>query len=653
MSEPKQPAAATGPATARAADRTAGTPEASAMVRRPGPWLASIIAVFCVAAAVSHIYWLGISAPGLLNLRAFHLLIPLVLVPLLYAGWQGAAGRVHWSDLILIALGVAATLYVIIEGPAMAFRYGVRPTAEDLIFGSVMILLILELTRRTVGWALVIIIAILFAYALWGAYAPGFLVNRSFSWRRVVSFLFSTDGIYGIPIGVSSTYIYLFILFGAMLQRSRAGDFYMNLSYSVAGRSRGGPAKVSIFASALMGTVSGTGIGNVVTTGSLTIPLMKRAGFRPVFAGAVESVASTGGQIMPPIMGAGAFLMAEFVRVPYGTIIIAAFLPALLYFLSVYIMVDLEAARRGLRGSRREDLPRAWAVLRAWGHLLLPIVVLVWMLAVENVSPIRAALFSMGTLLIVSWIRQESRLGPRRLVETAVQGTKGSLEVIVSCAAAGLIMGLFQMTGTGLRLSGWVEAISGGSMLLALVMTMIVTIILSMGLPTTAAYIVSAAVLAPALNDLGVGLLQAHLFIFYFACMSGITPPVALVAIPAASIAGANSFQVGLKAFQLALAGFVIPYMVVFSPELLMQGSWPMVAKAAVTAMIGVWALAVSMSGHALGSPVQVAQRALFLLGGLSLIFASWHSDLAGLGLLIAAVGLHLWRPGKAEEVKP
>jgi TRAP transporter 4TM/12TM fusion protein len=625
--------------------------ERATVVRKPGPWLSALVAGFCILAALAHIYWLGVSAPGLLNLRAFHLLIPLILVPLLFAGWPGAAARVHWSDVILIALGIAATAYVIVEGPRMMFRYGVRPTTEDLIFGTILILLILELTRRTVGWALVIIVLVLLAYALWGAYAPGFLVNRSFSWRRVVSFLFSTDGIYGIPIGVSSTYIYLFVLFGAMLQHSRAGDFYMNLSYSVAGRARGGPAKVSIFASALMGTVSGTGIGNVVTTGALTIPLMKRAGFRPVFAGAVEAVASTGGQIMPPIMGAGAFLMAEFVRVPYGTIIIAAFFPALLYFISVYIIVDLEAARRGLRGSRKEDLPRAGEVLRAWGHLLLPIFVLIWMLAVENVSPIRAALFAMGTLLIVSWIRQESRLGLKRLTETAVQGTKGSLEVIISCAAAGLIMGLFQLTGTGLRLSGWVESISGGSMLLALVMTMIVTIILSMGLPTTAAYIVSAAVLAPALNDLGVGLLQAHLFIFYFACMSGITPPVALVAIPAGSIAGANPFSVGVKAFQIALAGFIIPYMIVFSPELMLQGTWPLIVKATITALIGVWALAVAMAGFFLGHPVQWPQRLLFLAGSISLIFAGWQSDLAGVAILGIAVVLHRARPGRATGV--
>lgn len=628
-----------------------GGDEQLRMVRPQGPRLATAVAMFSVLAAVAHLYWLGVHSPGVFTLRAAHLLIPILLVPLIYPGWRGAVGRVHWSDLLLMAGGIASTAYVLIEGPQMIYRYGVMPTSADLLFGAMMMLIVLEMTRRAVGWALVIIVLVLLAYALFGAYAPGILVNRSFSWQRVVSFLFSMDGLYGIPMGVSSTYIYLFVLFGAMLQFSRAGEFYMNLSYSLAGRARGGPAKVSIFASALMGTVSGTGIGNVVTTGALTIPLMKRAGFRPIFAGAVEAVASTGGQIMPPIMGAGAFLMAEFVRVPYGDIIVAAALPALLYFLSVYLIVDLEAARLGMRGAARKDLPRAGQVLRQWGHLALPVVVLVYMLAVENVSPIRAALFAMGTLLIVSWARVESRLTPGRLVQTAVTGTKGSLEVIVSCAAAGLIMGLLQMTGVGLRLSAWVATLSGGSTLVALVLTMIVTIVLSMGLPTTAAYIVTASVMAAALNDMGVGLLQAHFFIFYFACLSGITPPVALVAIPAGSIAGANPFAVGVKAFQLALAGFIIPYMIVYAPELILQGTPGGIALTMVTATAGIWALAVAVIGHLMGAALSTALRTLAAVGALLLIFHGLVTDLAGVGLIaLVILGQRLRTRGGATD---
>lgn len=628
--------------TAHAPQEPMSDTERPTLQRETGNRLAVAISIFSLVVAAAHLYWLGVQSPGVLNLRAYHLLIPIVLVPLLYAGWNSARQRVHWSDVLLMAAGIASTVYVVVEGPNMIFRYGVMPTTWDLLAGATIMLVVLELTRRTVGWALVIIVLLLLLYSLFGSYAPGIFVNRSFSWERVVSFLFSMDGLYGIPLGVSSTYIYLFILFGAMLQFSKAGDFYIDLAYSIAGRSRGGPAKVSIFASALMGTVSGTGIGNVVTTGPLTIPLMKRAGFRPVFAGAVEAVASTGGQIMPPIMGAGAFLMAEFVRIPYGEIVIAAILPAFLYFLSVYLIVDLEAAKQGLKGLKSEELPSALAVLKQWGHLLLPIAVLVYMLAVENVSPIRAALYSMGTLLIVSWLRVESRLSPKRIVDIAVSGTKGSLEVIVSCAAAGLIMGLFQLTGTGLRLSAWVATISGGHALLALVLTMVVTIIVSMGLPTTAAYIISAAVLAPALNDLGIGLLQAHFFIFYFACMSGITPPVALVAIPAGSIAGANPWWVGVKAFQLALAGFIIPYMFVLSPHLLLQGEPLNIAIALITAMVGVWALAVALIGFLFGGSLHFVLRVLMGLGALGLIFSGWRTDLGGLIVIGLVLAVHV-----------
>jgi TRAP transporter 4TM/12TM fusion protein len=638
------------PATAGAATSAGNAPGLDpeepqvSRAARLGRFGAIFVSVFCVAAAGFHVYSLGVQHPGILNLRALHLLVALVLVPLLYGGWRAARDRFHWSDLILIAGGLASTIYVIIEGPQMVWRYGVSPTELDLLFGGLLIVLILEITRRTVGWPLVIVVLVLLLYALFGSHFPGILQTRSFSLRRSISFLFSLDGIYGIPIGVSSTYIYLFILFGAMLRFSRAGDFYMNLAYSVAGRSRGGPAKVSIFASALFGTISGTGIANVVTTGALTIPLMKRAGFKATFAGAVESVASTGGQIMPPIMGAGAFLMAEFIRIPYGDIVIAAILPALLFFVSVYLIVDIEATRSGLRGLKASELPKVVDVMRRWGHLSVPILVLLYMLIVENVSPIRAALFAMGTILIVSWIRQETRLGALRLINTAVEGTKGTLEVIASCAAAGLITGLIQLTGLGLRLSSWLAGFADGNLIFALVLTMIVTIILSMGLPTTAAYIVSAAVLAPALVALGISPLQAHFFIFYFACLSGITPPVALVAIPAGSIAGANTFAVSLKAFQLALTAFMIPYFFVYSPELLLQGTFGVVALATISGLVGVWGLANALGGYTMRAPIAWTSRLLLGAGALVLIAPGLTSDAIGLSVMAVALALHRQR---------
>ncbi len=601
-----------------------------------GIW-AQLVTVIAVGAAIFHVYSLGISSPGVQNLRAIHLLLAFLLVPLLYAGWKGARGRVNAVDILLVAVGIACTAYYVIEGPNMVWRYGVAPTPYDVIFGGLSILMILEVTRRALGWSLVVIIALFLIYALYGAYFPGPLVSRSFSLQRTISFLFSIDGIYGIPLGVSSTYVYLFILFGAMLRLSRAGDFYMDLAYALAGRARGGPAKVAIFSSALFGTISGTGIANVVTTGTMTIPLMIRSGLQPRFAAAVEAVASTGGQFMPPVMGAGAFLMAEFVRIPYGSIVIAATLPALLFFLSIYLIVDIQAARQGLKGLPAEQLPKFAAVMKQWGHLGLPILVLVYFLVVEGSSPIRAALYSMGATLIVSWFRVESRLGPRRLLEAARDGSTGALEVITACAAAGIIVGLFSLTGVGLRMSGLVVQFSHGIVLIALILTAVITIILSMGLPATAAYIVSAAVIVAPLTEMGVDPLAAHLFIFYFACLSGITPPVALVAFPAGSIAGVNPVAVGLKAFQMALVAFIIPFMFAYAPELLLRGAWYNIVLVVITGTIGVWAFASAMGGWLLGAVLAWPIRLAMGAGAFSLIFPGLVTDAMGLSLVLGS----------------
>lgn len=610
-----------------------------------GP-VVTLVTLVSIAAAIFHIYALGISSPGVMNLRGLHLLLAFILVPLLYAGWAGSRGKPHWMDYGLVLCGIAATSYFLIEGPNMMWRYGVAPTPYDLLFGGLTIMLILETTRRAIGWPLVIIVVLMILYALFGEMAPGLLQSRSFSLRRVVSFLFSMDGIYGIPLGVSSTYVYLFILFGALLQLSRTGDFYMNLAYSVAGRTRGGPAKVSVFASALFGTISGSGIANVVTTGTMTIPLMKRAGFKPLFAAAVESVSSTGGQLIPPIMGAGAFLMAEFTGIPYSSIVIAATLPALLFFMSVFLIVDIESAKQGMKGMKKSELPRWLDVMREWGHLSIPLLVLVYMLIIEGSSPIRAVLFAMGTTFIVSWLRVQSRLGWRRLIEAAVRGSQGALEVIVACASAGIIVGLFSLTGIGVRLSSVVLTMSDGIVLVALLLSAVVTIILSMGLPATAAYIVAASVIPGALTDLGVSALSAHLFIFYFACLSGITPPVALVAFPAGSIAGVNPFSVGILAFRLAIVAFMIPFMFVYAPALLMDGTLPEVVIATVTAVIGIWAFAGALGGWLMGREMAVWLRIPFGIAAIVTVLPGITTDVIGLATMaIIVFWQRQWRP--------
>ena len=605
-----------------------------------GPAL--LVFITSIAAAIFHIFALGIQSPGVMNLRMLHLLLAFILVPLLYSGWKSSSEKVHWSDYVLILAGIFSTFYIFIEGDDIIWRYGVSPTILDLFFGSITILLILEITRRTMGWPLVIVVLSMMIYALFGSYFPGILQTSSFPIERMISFLYSMDGIYGIPIGVSSTYVYLFVLFGALLRLSRTGDFYMDLAYSIAGRMRGGPGQVSVISSALFGTMSGSGIANVVTTGTLTIPLMIRAGFSRVFAASVESVASTGGQFMPPVMGAGAFLMAEYARVPYPSIVVAATLPAFLFFLSVMLIVDIEAAKENLKGLKAEDLPRFLTVLRQWGHLSIPVLVLIYMLVIERSSPIRAALFAMGTTYFVSWLRVESRLSFKRLGEAAVEGSKGSLEVITACASAGLIMGLFSLTGISNHISSMVVSLSGGVMLFGLILTALVTIILSMGLPATAAYIISASMIAGALHEMGAPTLAAHLFIFYFACLSGITPPVALVAFPAGSIAGANPFSVGIRSFKLAIPAFIIPFMFVYAPPLLMQGSINDVLLSTLSAIVGIWALASALGGWLLGRTLSGFLRVPLVGGALAMIFSGIKSDIAGL-IIIIIITLIQW----------
>ncbi len=604
---------------------------------------ALIVVLTSIAGAIFHVYALGIESPGVWNLRIFHLLLAFILVPLLYAGWRGAGQHIHWTDCLMIMAGGGSAVYLIIEAQDIIWRYGVAPTGADLFFGAITILLVLEITRRTIGWPLVIVVLVLIFYSLFGNYFPSIFKTHSTSVSLMISYLYSMDGIYGIPLGVSSTYVFLFILFGAMLRLSRTGDFYMDLAYSVAGRVRGGPAQVSVLSSALFGTMSGSGIANVVTTGTLTIPLMIRARFERVFAASVESVASTGGQFMPPVMGAGAFLMAEYARVPYTNIIIAGTIPAFLFFLSVVITIDIEAAKNDLKGLNSEELPHLTSVLRRWGHLSIPILVLIYMLVIDRSSPIRAALFAMGVTFFVSWLRKESRLGLQRLKDAAISASKGSLEVITACASAGLVMGLFSLTGISLKISSMVVSLSGGVVLIALVLTALVTILLSMGLPATAAYIISASMIARALEALGIPILAAHLFIFYFACLSGLTPPVALVAFPAGSIAGANPFSVGLQAFKMALPAFIIPFMFVHAPAMLMQGTPWTVLLAVISGVIGVWAFASALNGWLLRRSLAFYLRVPLLFGALALIFAGLKSDMIGLGIIII-VSLAQWR---------
>lgn len=602
-----------------------------------GSW-AHAVTVIAVCASIYHIYALGMVAVGIWQLRVIHLMVGLTLVPLLYKARNKSPDyRPSVLDLLLVIAGIAVSIYALISEEGLVYRAGVAPTEADIVFGTILLVLVLELTRRCLGWPLVIVISAFMTYAFFAPFFPGVLRSKSYEFTRIVSEIFSLEGFYGIPIGASSTFVFLFVLFGAFLKASRVGDFIIDLAYAVAGRTRGGPAKVSIFASGLFGTIAGHAVANVATTGSFTIPLMKKTGFKPEFAGAVEAAASTGGQIMPPIMGAAAFLVADVTNIPYNQIATAAIIPAILFYFALFMMIDFEAGKDELRGLPASELPQIKSVLLRWGHLSVPIFVLLYMLLVQASSPIRAALFSTATCIVVSWIRAESRLGPGRIVEALREGALGALSVIIACGAAGVVVAIIYLTGVGLKLAAGIIALAGGNLLIALFVTMLVTLILSMGLPTVGAYIIAGVTMGPALTQMGLSVLQAHFFIFYFSCMSAVTPPVALASFPAAGIAGANPMKVGFIAWRLAITAFIVPYMFAYSPALLLQGSAGTVIWASTTAFIGVLCLAASFSGWFLVK-TSFLERSLFLIAAFSLIFTGKVTD--GIGFLSLAVGI-------------
>ena len=594
---------------------------------------AKIVSIIAIVGSLWHIYALGITATSVILLRNIHLLFGLVLIPLIYPGFKKNE-KIGVIDIFMVVLAISVSVYVFLQDHSFVLRAGVSPTTGDLIFGAIAVLLILVNTRRVLGWPLVIVTLFFMVYAKFASYFPGMFMGRDCSIPRMISYIFNIDGIYGMPIGVSSTYVVLFILFGAFLKNSGAGELYTDFSYAIAGRSKGGPAKVAVISSALFGTISGSGIANVVTTGSMTIPLMKKSGFKSEYAGAVEAVASTGGQIMPPVMGAGAFLMAEMIGVPYSNIVLAAILPALLYFLTVFFVIDLRSGKDGLVGLKPEDLPSAKKVVMEKGHLIIPLIVLLYSLIIMGTTPIKAAFLSIISCILCSWLKKSTRMGLKSILDALESGIKSSLEVIAACACAGIIMALVSLTGVGLKLSSLIIMIAGSNLFIALVLTAIIVIILGMGLPTTASYLVAAAIMAPALVKLGISPLQSHMFIFYFACLSGITPPVALTAYPAAAIACANPVTLSFVAFKMAIVGFIIPFVMAYSPAILLIGTPIEIILVVISSIIGAYAIASSTEGWN-RKTINILGRAMLIVGGVMMIVPGTYSDIIGIGIVV------------------
>lgn len=602
-------------------------------------------------------------------LRAFHLFFAMALAFLLLPARRASPlDRPSAVDLVLGTASLLPVLYIVFQFDPLLLRAGSIPEPADVVVGLLLLLLLLEATRRATGPVLPLICLLFIGYALFGQYLPQPLGHRGYSLARLTSHLFSPDGVYGIPLGASAYYVFIFILFGTFLKMAHIDRLFIDLAFGLAGRRRGGPAKISIISSSLFGTVSGSAVANVMVDGVINIPLMKSSGFPPHVAGAIEAVTSTGGQIVPPVMGAAAFLMADILGVPYAQIALAAIIPALLYYVANYWMIDFEAAKRGIMGLPRERLPALVPLLRARGYLLLPMVVLLVALMVFQYSPARAASFGILTALAIHALqialsarareperaagqpagtavppgRAAGLLERARRFLTNVAGALAEaphsiIEIAATCATAGIVVGVLSLTGLGLKFAAIVVGYSGQQLWLALVLTMIVTLILGMGMPTVAAYAMAATVAAPALVQFGVDRLAAHMFVFYFACISSYTPPVALAAYAAATLSGANAWRVGVYAVKLGIAGFVVPYMFVYGPPLLGKGSLSEIVLAVATASVGALLLSAAVQSWLLVR-AHYWERALLLGAALLLIDPGLVTDLAGATMVSAVL---------------
>ncbi len=567
--------------------------------------------------------------------RTIHLCFGLVLIYLLYPARKSwSRKKMNPLDAILAVLSVVATMYLVINYKELVTRAGMN-TPTDIVIGVIGVLLVFEATRRTVGWPMLTVALVFLAYAFLGPYMPGILAHRGVSFDELVSHLyFTTEGIFGVPMGVSSTFIFLFILFGAYLDATGLGKFFIDFANALAGWAVGGPAKVAVLSSGLMGTVSGSSVANVAGTGSFTIPMMKKLGYRPSFAGAVEAAASTGGQLMPPVMGAAAFLMAEFVGVPYIDVVKAAVIPAILYYTGIWLSVHYEAKKYGLKGTPRDELPKFGPLLKEKGHLALPLIVIVYLL-VTGYTPMRAALYAIGLTIVCACLRKNTRITFKQFVDGLISGAQSVLGVLIACASAGIIIGVVTKTGVGLKLATALLDLAGGQMLPAMFFTMITSLILGMGVPTTANYVITSTIAAPALVQMKVPVLAAHMFAFYFGIVADVTPPVALAAYAGAGIAGANPMKTGVTAAKLAIAAFVVPYIFVLAPQLLMiNATAPTILMAMVTAIIGMWGLSLAMIGFC-QHPLNAIQRIAFFIGGLCLIIPGSMTDLIGIVILL------------------
>ncbi len=592
-----------------------------------------IVFLACVGLALFHLYTAWTGPLVTLMHRAVHTTIVMALIFLLYPMTKNSDKRKpSVLDWFFAALSLMTGIYIVLNYSELVTRAGM-PTTPDIAMGFVIVLLVLEAGRRIAGKEIAILAIIFMAYAYFGPMLPGFISHRGYSLPDIAEYMYlTTEGIFGIAIGVSSTYIFLFVLFGAFLSKSGMGQFFNDLAMAIAGSGKGGPAKVAVVSSGLLGSINGSAVANVVTTGAFTIPLMKKIGYEPEFAGAVEATASCGGQILPPVMGATAFIMAEYLGLPYIKIAAVAIVPALLYYLGVITIIHLRASKNGLVGLPKEELPKVSHVMKERGHLLIPLVGLLYLL-IKGYTPIYAAFYSILMTIGASALRKETRMSIKDIIDALEEGARTALGVAMACATVGLIIGVATLTGFGLKLAGAILFLGKGNLFATLVLTMIACIVLGMGLPSIPAYIITATMAAPALAKMGIPPLVSHMFVFYFGMLANLTPPVALAAFAGAGIAGGNTTKTGIQAVKIALAGFVVPYIFAYNNSLLLIDTTFVEASVViVTAVIGVFALGVGVEGY-LFRVTNLITRLLFFVSALALIIPGIETDIIGIAL--------------------
>lgn len=614
--------------------------------RRYSDWKKYLIIAISVVFCLFQLYSILSGRITAQIVRATHLSFVMLLAYLLFPMKKDMPkDKLPWYDVILAVIGAASWAYISFNFEALIRRAGIY-TTTDIIIGIIGILLVFEACRRIVGLPILIISIVFIIYALFGAYAPGFLNHRGYSLQRLVSHLFyNTEGIMGTPIGASATFIFLFIFFGALLDKTGIGQFFIDICNAIAGGFDGGPAKVAVLTSAMFGTVSGSSVSNTVGTGSFTIPMMKSLGYRPEFAGAVEASASTGGQLMPPIMGAASFLMAESLGIPYMEVAKAAIIPAILYFTGIFIMVHLEAKKTGLKGLSRDSLPKIGELLMKKGYLVIPLATIIYFFVLGKTA-IYAGLMGIiaaGLVAIVNSIvdiimKRQVSFGFKDLIDVFVNAARNIISVAVACAMAGIIIGVITLTGLGLKIGAGLISISGGIPLLLLFLTMVSSIILGMGVPTTANYLITSTIAASAIIGLGYEPLAAHMFVFYFGIIADVTPPVALAAMAGAAIAKSDPLKTGIEATKLSIGAFIIPYMFIFNPDILMINTTIAdVIPILITSLIGMFGVSAGLEGYVFRK-CKAYERILFIIAGLLSIYPEFYSDIIGIAVIAILV---------------